>query len=140
MKKIKLTRNKVALIDNDDFEKVSKNKWSFHHRGYVVRGKPQISLHRFIMNAQKGQMVDHINRNKLDNRKSNLRFVTSRQNQFNSLFKDGIHWRGDREAWIVRMNVNGKKKYIGYFKTKRLAQIARKKASLKYHKEFSPYA
>lgn len=139
MKTIKLTQGKIAIIDDNDFEKVNKWKWSFHHSGYVVRGKPQISLHRFVMKAKKGQFVDHINRNRLDNRKENLRFCNRRQNQFNSLGEDGIHWRGDREAWIVRMMVNGRKKYIGYYKTKKLAEEARKQSSLKYHKKFSPY-
>lgn len=139
MKKIQLTQGKEALIDEEDFKRVSKNSWSYHHSGYVVRGKPQISLHRFIIGAKKGQYVDHINRNKLDNRKENLRLCSKKQNNSNSLFQDGVHWRGDREAWIVRMNVNGKKKYIGYFKKKKDAEEARRKASIKYHGEFSPY-
>lgn len=140
MRKIQLTKGKISLIDDEDFERVSKNKWSYHHTGYVVRGKPQISLHRFVMNAKKGEFIDHINRNRLDNRKSNLRLATMRQNQYNSVYKDGIHWRGDREAWIVRMKVNGKSKYIGYFKNKKEAEVARKEASIKYHGKFSPYA
>lgn len=127
-------------MDDEDYEKISKWKWSYHHSGYVVRGKPQISLHRFLTKAKKGKFVDHINGNKLDNRKENLRFATNRQNQQNSLANDGIHWRGDRSAWIVRMNINGKKRYIGYFKTREAAESARKEASIKYHKEFSPYA
>jgi len=140
MKVLKLSRGKRALVDDDIYEIVGKWRWSYHHTGYAVRGKPQISLHRFIMKAQKGQFVDHINRDKLDNRRQNLRIATTRQNQFNSLANDGIHWRGDREAWIVRMNVNGRKKYIGYYKTKAEAEEARKQASLRYHGRFSPYA
>lgn len=139
MKRIKLTKNKSALIDDEDFDRVSKNSWSYHHSGYVVRGKPQASLHRFIMEAKKGQIVDHINRNRLDNRKKNLRFSTTRQNQFNCIHNDGVHWRPDRKAWIVRMKTEDGNKYIGYFKTKSRALKARKEASIKYHKEFSPY-
>lgn len=138
MKEIKLTKNKIAIIDDDDFDRVFVNKWSYHHTGYVVRGKPQISLHRFIMEAKKGQNIDHKNRNKLDNRKENLRFCTRKQNQWNFPYR--IAFRKDRNAWILRMNVNGKKKYIGYFKNEELAKEARRKVSLKYHKEFSPYA
>lgn len=140
MKKIRISQGKKVIVDDEDYERVSEWKWSFHHSGYVVRGKPQISLHRFVMNAPKGVFVDHINRNRLDNRKENLRLATNRQNQFNSLKNDGVHWRGDREAWIVRMNVDGHKKYIGYFRDKKDAEEARRQASLKYHGEFSPYA
>lgn len=140
MEKLQLTKGKEALIDDENYIEVSKNRWSYHHSDYVVRGKPQVSLHRFIMKAKKGQYVDHKNRNKLDNRKENLRFCTRKQNQWNTRSYDGVHWRGDREAWIVRMRVNGRMKYIGYYKTKKQAEDARKEVSLKYHKEFSPHA
>jgi len=139
MKKLKLTQNKISLIDNNDYARVSQYKWSYHNSGYAVGCKPQILLHRFIMKPKKNQLIDHKNRNKLDNRKINLRFSTSRKNQYNSLCEDGVHWRKDREAWIVRMNIRGKKRYIGYFKNKKEAETARRKASIKYHKEFSPY-
>lgn len=138
MKIIKLTKNKKAIIDDADFEQVSKNKWSFHHMGYAVRGKPQISMHRFIMNAKKGQFIDHKNHNKLDNRKNNLRFCTHSENIHNSLRDDGVHWRENRKAWIVRMRVDGKSKYIGYFKKLDDAKKARKEASIKYFGSFSP--
>jgi len=138
MRTIKLTKNKQALVDDEDYESVSKNRWSFHHLGYAVRGKPQISMHRFIMKAKKGEFVDHKNRNKLDNRKSNLRFCTQSQNIHNSLRDDGVHWRANRKAWIVRMKVDGESKYIGYFKRLKDAKRARKEASVKYFGLFSP--
>jgi len=140
MKKIKITKNKFAIVDDEDYEKVSKNKWSYSSNGYVVRGKPQISLHRFVMHAKKGQQIDHKNRNKLDNRKENLRFCNTKQNHWNDISKTGVHFRPNRNSWIVRMMINGKRKYIGYFANKKLALDARKQASLKYYKEFSPYA
>lgn len=139
MKIIKISQGKETIIDDEDYERVMIRKWSFHHLGYVVGGYPQVSLHRFIMKAKKGKFIDHKNRNRLDNRKENLRFASNRQNQYNCIYNDGVHWRGDREAWIVRMNVNGRKKYIGYFKRKEDAELAHRKASLKYHKKFSPY-
>lgn len=139
MKEISLTKNKVALVDDDDFERVSVRKWSYHHTGYAVSGKPQISLHRFIFKAKKGQILDHINCNKLDNRKSNLRLCTTSQNLHRVTKGKGIEWRKSRKAWVVRMKVKGVKKYIGYFKDKKEAEEAHKQASVKYFKEFSPY-
>lgn len=140
MKKVKLTKGKFALVDDKDYESITRTSWSYHHGGYAVRGKPQVSMHRLIMDAPKGVSIDHINGNRLDNRRSNLRFATQRQNLYNSLSNDGVHWRPDRRAWIVRMNLGGKKKYIGYFKDKKSALEARKNASIEYHGEFSPYA
>lgn len=139
MKVINLTRNKFALVDDDSYAVLSKHKWSFHHNGYAVRGKPQVSMHRVVMGAQKGRQLDHINGDKLDNRKENLRFCTTRQNQYNTTHLDGVHWRASRKAWIVRMNVKGKKKFIGYFKKYEQAVKARQEASKLYHGAFSPY-
>lgn len=142
MKRLKLTQNKYALIDDKDFEKVSIRKWSYHHTGYVVGGYPQVSLHRFIMDAGNRQYIDHINRNKLDNRRKNLRFCTPTQNQYNSIPKraklpKGLYWRGDRRAWVVRIKSEGKRLFIGYYKRLGDARKACKEAVLKYHGEFA---
>ena len=95
------------------------------------------------MNAKKGQIIDHRNRNKLDNRKENLRFCTNRQNQYNSIPRrniiKGIYWQPHGKAWIVRVKNNGKRIYIGYFKDFILATIACRKAIKKYHGEFARY-
>ena len=112
----------------------------YHHFGYAVSGYPQISMHRFILRVKRGEDVDHKNGDKLDNRKLNLRIATGSQNTHNSLCNDGVHWRGDRRAWIVRIKIEGISKYVGYFKTKIEAIKARKKAALIHYKEFSPYA
>ena len=143
MKKIKITQGKEAIIDDEDFDRISKNKWSYHHSGYVVRGKPQVSLHRFIMGAKKRQYIDHINGNKLDNRKSNLRFCTPAQNQYNKLgtrnIQKGIWWRDTRKAWIVRIQADGKRHWVGYFKKYSDALEAHKIATIKLHGEFAKY-
>jgi len=74
-----------VLVDSDDVDKLNKITWHFHYQrnlsnyyisGYDKATKKQAKIHRYIMNAKKGQVVDHINRNTLDNRKCNLRFVT----------------------------------------------------------------
>lgn len=142
MKKIKLTQNKYALVDNEDFEFISNSvkRWRFNGN-YVVGGWPLVSMHRLVMNAKKGQQVDHINRNKLDNRKENLRFCTHSQNQMNSKprrdIPKGIHWRDSRKAWIVRIGLNGKLQWVGYFKELVKAKTAYYNAVKKYHGEYA---
>lgn len=141
MKIVKISQNKEAIVDEGDLKRVIKNKWSYHHTGYVVRGKPQISLHRFIMGAKKGEEVDHINGNRLDNRRSNLRFCTRSQNIQNTSSRRGIlkglEWRESRKAWAVRVMSNGKRNYVGYFKSKADAIRARNLALVGLHGEFA---
>lgn len=82
-----LAKGKEAIVDDEDFEKVNQYKWHSDGRYAIryldARVGSSIRLHRFIMNARKGQQIDHINRNPLDNRKENLRFCTSSENNFN---------------------------------------------------------
>lgn len=89
MKEIQLTRGKVAIIDDDDYDRVSTFRWNWDSR-YAKRtvwfnGKCKtIMMHSFIMGCpMKGLVTDHINRNKLDNRKSNLRICTQKENMDN---------------------------------------------------------
>ena len=88
MKKIKLSKGKYALVDDKDYDQLSKVSWHFNDlyatRGLVSDGKLKtIYLHRFIANTPKGMETDHINQNKLDNRRENLRICTSSQNRTN---------------------------------------------------------
>src|SRR3990167_6376904 len=82
---IKLTKGKVTLIDKKDFMKLSQKDYYFNGKGYAARGQrigPRkfnktlcIYMHREILNAPEGVEVDHINGNKLDNRRFNLRLA-----------------------------------------------------------------
>ena len=95
MIKIPLTQNQVALIDDEDFELVSQYTWyagwDSHTKSYYActkikketGGHTLLQMHRLIMNAQKGEQVDHINHNTLDNRKSELRICNASENQHN---------------------------------------------------------
>jgi len=77
MKIIKLTQNQFTKVDNEDFERLNKHKWCFDG-DYAVRRKnrKKTYMHREIMKAKKGKMIDHKNHDSLDNRKGNLRFCT----------------------------------------------------------------
>jgi len=102
-----------SKIDKDDFEKVNKNRWCISN-GYAMNSGLG-SLHRFIMNAKKGDIIDHISRDKLDNRKNNLRFVTYSQNAQNIQQKGvykGVRFRNDR--WFCEIRIEGKKKSFSF--------------------------
>lgn len=130
MKKIKLTRGKFALIDDEDFERVNQYKWTFS-QGYAVRGKWNkgkteiILLHRFILNVKKNELIDHINRNGLDNQKENIRIATKQQNAINSNISvantsgyKGVSFmkgEGRRKKWRAVIKFNQKYIHIGYF-------------------------
>lgn len=93
-----------GLISPEDEERVNKYHWYITSGSYIegTVDRKKILLHRFITNAPKGLVVDHINHNKLDNRKNNLRIVSYQQNAFNT------HAKGYTKT------KNGFKNYIKY--------------------------
>lgn len=91
MKLIPLTQGMVAIVDDEDFPRISSVKWSVQkncNTFYAKRNTPAINgkrqgielMHRWVLNPPVGKEIDHINGNGLDNRKINLRAVTHRQN------------------------------------------------------------
>lgn len=144
-KLIPLTRNKFAIVDDDDYEYLSQQKWTYHHEGYAYRQEPiedkyaTVLMHRRIMKTPKGLDVDHINRNGLDNRKSNLRNVTHSQNlhnrpkQKNSHNKyKGIYLDKRVNRWFARIKVDGKSISLRSYKTQEEAGEAYRLASDQY--------
>ncbi|MCB1469043.1 MAG: HNH endonuclease [Rhizobiaceae bacterium] len=96
MKTIPLTGGGYAIVDDEDYERVSACKW-WTQKGkggclYAVRSRGQL-LHREIMRVGPGQFVDHINRDGLDNRKANLRVCTNAQNMANQAKRKGTSSR-----------------------------------------------
>ena len=128
-----------ALIDLDDIEKVKEYRWCLTD-GYVVhsRRKKQISMHRLIMDFPRNKVVDHIHHNRLDNRKSQLRVCTQKENSRNSKAK-GYALDGGGKKWEVYISINGKSEIIGRFKTEKEALKVRKEAEIKHYGEFSYY-
>lgn len=148
MKKIELTKGHVALVDDEDFDRVNQFKWysSFNGRSSYAKRRPwdkkekkyfTLAMHRFIMKPEKDQLIDHINHNTLDNRKCNLRICNMTQNCANSLkpkgitsskFK-GVSWCKRDKKWICGIMINYKKIYLGRYDSEvESAQIYNNKA------------
>jgi hypothetical protein len=146
MRKIKLTKSKYAIVDDDYFEYLNQWKWYCNFYDYAVReiggskNKKRIYMHRLVNNTPENYLTDHINRNRLDNRKINLRTVNPTAsilnrgiNKNNTSGHKGIIWRKDTKSWSARIKTNYKEIYLGCYKDIKEAIKARKKAELIYH-------
>lgn len=147
--KIKLgNANKYAIIDAEDLDKANKYYWVVSEFGYVVtsiyvKGKvKKIRLHKLIMGeTPKGKEVDYLDQDKLNNRKSNLRFVTPMQNcnnrakceSWNKLGKRNIYKRNN--TYCVRITIMGKSYSVYGLKTIEQAENKIKEIKEKYKKE-----
>ncbi|MEK6861476.1 MAG: AP2 domain-containing protein [Nanoarchaeota archaeon] len=154
MKTIILSQNKVALVDDKDFEWLNQWKWYYGSRDYAIRKKhihlgkyryktESILMHREIMKVSRGIFIDHINGNGIDNRKQNLRIATQQQNMCNSKTRSdntsgyrGVWWDEYHKKWAAEIHFNNKKKTIGRYEDIKNAAKAYNDASLKYHGEY----
>jgi hypothetical protein len=125
---IKTSKGVNVLVDDEDFEKLSKHKWEIATRGYVrtrkqVNGcRKHILIHRMIMSATEGELVDHINGNIHDNRKANLRITNPKGNSrnrktpsINKVGYKGVNKVDGYEKYKAYIQLNGKQVHLGYF-------------------------
>jgi len=160
---IQLTQGKQTLVDASDYEWLNRYKWFAHKggkgskSGYIAerlirpisRG-PQVpeKMARKIMDVTDPNLeVDHKNHDTLDNRRKNLRIVTSAQNSQNRRRRSdnssgykGISNASIQEGvprWRVRIQANGHGKHLGYFKTLEEAVAAYQAAAIEMHGEFA---
>lgn len=132
-----------ACLDDEDFKKYPIEFLTVvePYPGYPYLAFKGKFLHRIVLKAPRGLMVDHINGNGLDNRKLNLRLVTNTQNQWNahkirgvSRFRN-VTWSKKSKRWQARISVNGKRVQIGHFKLESDAARAVSKHKRMYEKE-----
>ena len=102
-----------TLIDAEDVERVPRHRWFMHGKGYVQSQDVGL-LHAFIIGAMPGRVTDHINKNKLDNRKTNLRIVTLSENDYNSKLSanntsgvKGVSYHKQSGGWEAALETNG---------------------------------
>lgn len=153
MQKIRLSRGKFALVDDEDFEWLSKwkwyaapqsGKWKAQSSQWSKEKKKQITvlMHRLLMKPKDLEEVDHRDRNPLNNQKENLRVCTGTENKRNiPKRKDNTTgFRGvyrQNGKWSAKINHNWKAHFLGYFPTKQAAALAYNKAATVFHGEFA---
>ncbi len=148
MKTIDLTRGKKAIVDDQDYEYLAQYKWHLSDNdGYAARTNyphGSIYMHRELLGNPENMLVDHINRNRLDNRRANLRAVTPKQSSWNtggtqsptSPYK-GVDWRAKKQQWRARIKVDGRARFLGYFDTAEDAARAYNRAAAEIRGEFA---
>lgn len=130
-----------TLVDDDIYDYLSKFTWKhdgrYVFRNYLEDGKrKKVYLQRVVNNTPEGMETDHINGDKLDNRRENLRSATRSQNSVNkpkqqncsSKYK-GVCWHKQRSCWKAEIKINGKRKHLGVFLNEYDAAMAYNKAA-----------
>jgi hypothetical protein len=145
-------RGNFVLVDDDDFEWLSTWKWFLNNMGYAIRNQAwprksyMIRMHRQVLGIlhDSNMHCDHINGNKLDNRRKNLRICTRSENLGNSKkhenstsqFK-GVSWSNRYGKWEAHINKDKKSFYLGRFLNEQTAAMAYNKAAKKKFGEFA---
>jgi hypothetical protein len=151
MKKYIQLKHGIAIVNEQDFDKINQYKWSSIFCGkakfpYAISshfGKI-VYMHRIVIDAKSDQLVDHIDGNGLNNSRENLRFVTSSQNNMNQSKRSdntsghkGISWCPDREKYQVYVNIDRKRKSLGRYKTIEEAIYVRDQAAKSHYGEYA---
>lgn len=144
MKTIELSRGMVTQVDDSDFEILNQWKWSYSN-GYAVRciwvgrGKlnKMLPMHRQITDPPLNTVVDHIDGNRLNNQRSNLRITTRTSNMHNTRTRStnksgfqGVHFHKGTRRWRAQICSFGKTIHVGYFPTPKEASEAWKQKAV----------
>ena len=152
-KKISLTRNQFAFVDDIDFEWLNRWKWqamfNWNKTGFYARrraGGKTIYMHRLIMNCPPDKDIDHKNHNILDNRRCNLRICKNKENQANrqvhtkktSQYKGVyVRWNKRKKKWVSMIKHNYKNLYLGSYDSEVKAAKAYDKTAIELFGEFA---
>lgn len=154
MKEINLQNGVVALVSDEDYHKISSYKWfyktnktgvSYAYTTICSKGKRKnIYMHRMVLGLSGSEIVDHINRNGLDNRRENLRVCTYSQNMCNSKTRKdnksgyrGVSYCNRNKKWQAHINHLGGQKNLGLFNTPEEAALKYDEWARKLHGIFA---
>lgn len=140
--------DKEFYFDLEDYDKIKDYRWYLNNNGYALAwvGDKQQTLHSLIMGKEKGKEIDHKDRNRLNNRKENLRFTTHRNNSRNTKLPTnntsgfmGVSFDKKRNKWVASLYIDRKQVYSKGFINKEDAIKARLKVELEYYGiEYAP--
>lgn len=148
MKIILLTKGHFAQVSDEDYADLNAYKWYYHNKGYAARYlndiKQHIFMHNVVANTPDDKEADHINHDKLDNRRENLRNATKSQNLGNRLVNKnsttgykGVLYHKINENYIARIQIGKSRKFLGSYATAIAAAIAYNNAAIKYFGEYA---
>lgn len=146
--------DKVAIIDDEDFDTVSQYTWQLHigrsgilyarTNVVIAEKRTTIYLHTLVIGCKRGHEIDHINHNGLDCRKQNMRFATHSQNLANARIQAnnssgyrGVSWETRSGKWKATIAIENRRIHLGYFTSKEDAAKAYDKAASKAFGEFA---
>lgn len=148
MREIKLTKGKVTLVDDEDYDRLTHFKWNCDE-GYAKRmtykhgeKRKHITIGHEILGVNPGRevIIDHINRDRLDNRKENLRICNYQKNSLNRPHKNrfrGVNWNQKSGKWQTEIKSGKQRIFLGMFDCELEAAKAYDQAAQKYHGEFA---
>jgi hypothetical protein len=155
MKTIKLTKGRIALVDDVDYERINVHKWHVNEGSkaptfYAARQSPRVNgrqtlirMHHEILGVPSYVRIDHKNRDALDNRRSNLRVATAQQNASNRKMQcnNSSGYRGVSKhklthKWYAYINFKGERRHLGVFPSAMAAHRAYKHAARHLYREF----
>ncbi|MGA2093555.1 MAG: AP2 domain-containing protein [Sedimentisphaerales bacterium] len=154
-RRIYLGEETYAIVDVEDYYRYGKFQWCMGGTGkkcYAARGvrgadgKLRVTfLHRLIMNAPKGKLVDHKNGNSLDDRRANMRLATRKQNMQNrqktstktSSRYIGVYFDRARKKWVAEINYRKRRVFLGRFEAEEAAARTYDEAAKRYRKDFA---
>lgn len=147
---VELTQGQVTRVDADALDTLYGYLFhaafiynAFYAATICPTEKRRLYLHRIVTNAPRGLEVDHINGDRLDNRRENLRLVPHRLNQKNIGLNrkntsgvKGVYWERTRNKWHAQISVENRIIFLGRFDTLEEGKAAYAAASKKYHGEY----